>query len=172
MRNFKVRDLKLAELKYYDEEHNGIEVMEPLSYVVLLRMGNSYVNFFKPEEIYPVFERTPYANVSVKDGEEFGTKVRLLTDEEDCVSGPCWLLDREDDSCDKRDVVSVLEVEDYVLNSYRYFKDRIAIANERLKNFEHPFLMWRIIKRDGDKALEIEKFFEDRKKSSVKVKCK
>ena len=94
--------------------------------------------------------------------EYFGTKVVQLTDE--ASTGPCWLIRDNADFKDKLDdQVTVEELEEYVLASPYYFKDRLEIAKARLRNFERPFTMTKIIRKDKEAYEEYIKFFDSRK---------
>ena len=129
-RNEKVNlsNLKLAVLKYFSDEHNGVELTEPLSYVVLRKGKNQkYTNIFEIFDIYddiPVFERVPYSNTTY-DGEDFGSKLRIVQGEEYLSSGPCYILLQEDlSSYFGKDSINMLELEEFMVNSKYYFKDR------------------------------------------------
>ena len=161
MDKFNRESLKLAELKYYDHKHNGIEVSEPLSFVVLVQIGDRYFNALDPIEELPTFERVPGTTNSYDD-DYFGTKVRLITD--GCSTGPCWLISTEYDVKKKfaGEVVTKRELEDYVLWSPLFFKDRIDIAKDRLSKFEQPYRMATIIGRERHRIDEIQAFYRAR----------
>lgn len=161
IKNFRKDSLKLAELKYYDHKHNGIEVSEPLSYIVLVQIGDRYFNALDPIEELPTFERVPGTTNSYDD-DYFGTKVRLITD--GCSTGPCWLISTDYDIQKKfeGEEVSKRELEDYVLTSPLYFKDRIDIAKDRLSKFEQPYRMATIIGRERHRIEEIHAFYQER----------
>lgn len=158
---FSKESLRLAELKYYDHKHNGIEVSEPLSYIVLVKIGDRYFNALDPVEELPTFERVPGTTNSYGD-DYFGTKVRLLTD--GCSTGPCWLITNERNLSREfyGDEVSKRQIEDYILMSPLFFKDRIDIAKERVKSFERPYRMASIISRDKHKLDDIHAFYKAR----------
>lgn len=158
---FSKESLRLAELKYYDHKHNGIEVSEPLSYIVLVKIGDRYFNALDPVEELPTFERVPGTTNSYGD-DYFGTKVKLVTD--GCSTGPCWLISTDYDIGKKfiGDVVTKRELEEYVLWSPLFFKDRTDIAKERIKSFERPYRMASIISRDKHKLDDIHAFYKAR----------
>ena len=162
IKNFRKDSLKLAELKYYDHKHNGIEVSDPLSYIVLVQVGDRYFNALDPIEELPTFERVHGTTNSYGD-DYFGTKVRLLTD--GCSTGPCWLITNERDLSREfyGDEVSKRQIEDYILLSPLFFKDRIDIARERLSRFEQPYKMASIIGREKHKLDEIHAFYDARR---------
>ena len=39
----KVKDLTVADVRYFDQAHNGLEYTEPVSRVVLLNRGDTYI---------------------------------------------------------------------------------------------------------------------------------
>lgn len=164
----KVKNIFFAELKYFSNEHQGVEVMDPLSCVMVAKVGEDYVNLLKMEERYPTFDRIPYSNDY--QFEDFGTKLRLLT--ETVETGPCWVLcEKPDDfSFDEQENVSLSELEDYVLKTPTFFKERMAIAAERMNRYIHPFFMYRVMKKDIKKHQEMQKFFDSRMKQSKKIK--
>ena len=157
---FNKKNLHLAELKYFDMQHNGVEVSDEVSFVILYGREGYFCNALDQIQELPTFERVPGTTNSYGD-DYFGTKIRQLTDE--CSTGPCWLLCEKDIQKDfPDDVVSLRELEDYVLASPLFFRDRLDVARERLLNFEQPFRMTRIIRADKPREKEIEGFFRER----------
>ena len=57
--------IKLAELKYFDEKHNGVEFTEPQSLGILFFVKGRYVNLFEPGECYPVFKRNRFYDLGI-----------------------------------------------------------------------------------------------------------
>ena len=169
---FKRDKLHLAELKYFDMQNNGIELSEPASYVVVYEYADGrFLNALEPLEELPTFERRPWTTNIYSGQEYFGTKIKVLTDE--FSTGPCWLLcDEKFRRCLPGQEVSLLEVEDYVLDSPLYFKDRLDIAKRRLRSFEQPFKMARIVRSDKQNDGKVEEFFRirnnDRKREYIK----
>lgn len=87
--NINTKDLKIAEVRYFDTKHNGVVVPSFDTYAFLLKVGENYVNIIKPEKDYPVYERVPYGNTT-KEGWEFGTKIQLVSGE--CRDGLCYIV--------------------------------------------------------------------------------
>lgn len=160
---FSTSDLYLAEVKYADKE-KGIEVMEPISYAFVYHKDNSFYNVITKEE-YPTYERVPYPNSTI----DYGTKVKLLNDIDN--TGECYLLTgikcRE---LFEKDKVQLETIEDYILNSSCYFKDRVDIAIKRLTDLKQPLKMIRIIRNETNKKDEIDEYFRERERSRQKVK--
>lgn len=162
---FNTSDLYLAEVKYADKE-KGIEVMEPISYAFVYHQDNSFYNVITKEE-HPTYERVPYPNRTI-DGEDYGTKVKLLNDID--ITGECYLLISNCKDLFKEDKVSKDTIDEYMLNSTYYFKDRVGIAINRLTELKQPFKMIRIIKNEYSKKEEIDEYFKERERSRQKVK--
>ncbi len=163
---FSTSDLYLAEVKYADKE-KGIEVMEPISYAFVYHKDNSFYNVITKEE-YPTYERVPYPNRTM-DGEDYGTKVKLLNGV--AATGECYLLTSI--NCRelfKEDKAYLETIEDYILNSSYYFKDRVDIAIKRLVDLKQPFKMIRIIRDEYSKKDEIDEYFRVREITRQKVK--
>lgn len=117
--------IKLAKIRYFDVEHNGAEVTDFDAYAILYLAGEKYVNLFDFSEEFPVFERSPYPNVT-KAGHEYGNKIIQLQGE--LTDGPCYIFERTDiSSYFPNKNVSLNEIESYVLRSPYFFPDRISI---------------------------------------------
>lgn len=152
----KTKDLSLATLKYY-EEGCGVEVSDNFSYAFLVKVNGVYINPFSQLELYPVFERVPYSNTTL-DGEEFGSKLRLLNDID--VTGPCYIIVGTN-MFDKEEI-SIEELENFILKSSNFFRDRFYIAKDRLTKFKQPLKMMSIMKKDVLKLDDIDEYFGDR----------
>ena len=83
------KDLRIAEVRYFDTEHNGVEIPPLTAYAFLLKVGEEYINIINPGKDYPVYERVPYSNTT-REGWEFGTKIILATGE--CQDGLCYVV--------------------------------------------------------------------------------
>jgi hypothetical protein len=154
--------LHLAEVKYFDIKHNGIELTDPAAVAIIYGEDGQYINPLCHYEEFPTFKRSCVPNYNGSTNEYFGSKVVQLTEE--CSTGPCWLIRDNNDFKDKLDEqVTLEELEEYVLASPYYFKDRLDIAKARLRKFERPFAMTRIIRRDKESYEEYLKFFDSRK---------
>ena len=167
---FNKKNLHLAELKYFDMQHNGIEVTNDASFAIVYGREGYFCNALDQIQELPTFERVHGTTNSYGD-EYFGTKVRQLTDE--CSEGPCWLLsDRSIQDRFPGDIVTLRELEDFVLDSPLFFRERMDIAKERLLSFEQPFRMARIIRADKPKEKAVDEFFttrfNDRKREYIK----
>lgn len=166
---FSIDVLNLAELRYFDEEHNGIELSKSQSLGILVPFGDRYFNLFNPGEEYPVFARSKFYSSSDSFGVDFGTKMKHVSGE--CSSGPCWVLIEEDfRRIFGKDFVYYEELEDYVLHSLDFFKDRELIARKRISDLDRPVKMMSIISKDKKDIAKMNDFFEQRGHAVQKVK--
>lgn len=152
----KTDDLYFATIKYYEKD-KGVEVVENFAYAFLIKMDNMYINPFSPLDLFPVFDRVPYPNYTLS-GEEFGSKLRLLNTID--RSGPCFIVVGE--KLFDKEEVNYEELEEYVINSKLFFKDRLPIAKERMKKFKSPLKMCEIILSDEKKLDNYESYFSER----------
>lgn len=163
---FNTSNLYLAEVKYADKE-KGIELMDAISYAFIYHKDNSFYNVITKEE-YPTYIRVPYPNRTI-DGEDYGSKVSLLNDIN--TTGECYLLTNINGRVlFNEEEIDLLSIENYILDSSYYFKDRVGIAINRLVDLKEPFKMIRIIKNEYSKKEEIDEYFREREKSRQKVK--
>ena len=168
---YDTNSMRLAELKYYSKEDNGVEVSLPLSLGVFMLLGGQWFNIFDISDDSVIFERVKYCGNVTSDGFEYGSKLKAVSDEEKNVSGPCWILNDEPFS---RNIGKVMvtgeEIEDYILSSNDYFKDRSEIARQRLHSWSEPARMINIIRRDKKAKVEMNDFFAERGHAIQKVK--
>ncbi len=131
------KKLKLAKLKYFDEERNGAEVSDINAYAFLAEVDGKYVNFFEPfsDEELLVFKRSIYPNVTM-DGEEYGNK--LIQVSGTARDGKCFIIENVDVSkLLGKSEISDEELSDYICRSSMFFIDRV----ELLKRKKHGSLM-------------------------------
>ena len=127
----KVKDIKVADVRYFDGEHNGLEFTEPLSRVVLLNRGDTYINLLNPGEFAPIYKRIPNTTNAYSTEDYFGTKIEHVSGME--RTGEAWLLTDGDFRCIfSGDEVTIKEIEDYVLRSSYYFHNRAELIDRRL----------------------------------------
>lgn len=168
---YDTNSMRLAELKYYSKEDNGVEVSSPLSLGVFMLLGGQWFNIFDVSDDSVIFERVKYCGNVTSDGFEYGSKLKAVSDGEKSVSGPCWILS---DNAFSKDIGKVMvtgeEIEDYILSSSEYFKDRSEIARQRLHSWSDPTRMFNIIKRDKKDKIKMDEFFAERGHAIQKVK--
>lgn len=165
------KKLKLAKLKYFDEERNGAEVSDINAYAFLANVDGKYVNFFEPfsEEELLVFKRSIYPNVTM-DGEYYGNK--LIQVSGDARDGKCFIIENVDVSkLLGKSIISDEELSDYVCSSSMFFIDRAELL-KRKKNrtlIRKSFINKRIAE-DLQLMDEVDEYFDSRLKT--KKLCK
>lgn len=176
MEKINVKDLKLAELRCF--ENDNIKLTNPFGYGILLKINEgSYVNILNIGERYPIFERKQVLDFTSKDefriknvGEYNGNVLQLLANKDQLKDGACWLI-KNGSFSSLGEQVTIEQIEDYVLNSDLFFKDRMDIAQDRLKKFKSPFKMLGIIEKDRSELSAVNHYFE-KYEDSNKVKRK
>ena len=128
----KTKDLKLARVKYFDSEHNGVELtpIEAYAFIQWSDEDQRFVNLFDDEENLPVYARSLYPNVA-PNGEEYGN--RLINVYGPVENGPCFVIEPVDVSklLDMK-AITWEGLKEYVLHSDKFFVDRIPlIENEK-----------------------------------------
>ena len=68
------------------------------------------------------------------------------------------------------DYADICGIENYILNSSYFFKDRVDIAINRLVDLKQPFKMIGIIKRETARKEEINAYLKNSIKNRQKVK--
>ena len=132
-----IKECFVAELKMY-EKGRGVEVSNPMSLDVIYKdeEGN-YRNVFNPDESYTTLSRVKHLQnyYYTESGEEiaFGSKMKLLSEKEE--TGPCWVLTGTSFQNVKRE-----DLENMIINSSDYFKDRANIIMRRFGRFNLSIL--------------------------------
>ena len=160
------KNLRLGKVKYFDVEHNGVEVNDIDAYVFLYNINGHYVNIFNIcEEEYPVFERVPYTNATL-DGEDFGTKLMQVAGDS-TKSGPCYILEKETGK-DIFDCYSVTmnTIQDYMFSSPKFFVDRYDILTKNVDNHTRRLNYYVLLKDEKDLA-NLEEYFASHEPQKV-----
>lgn len=169
----KTNKLHLAELRYFDKAHNGVELTEPLGYGIIREFGHEGEESYEEVcsgmmgEKFPILKRVPYANYTA-DGNAFGTKLQLVSDSID--TGLCWVIDNSN----MEKALGIDEVDDdilknYVLLSKRFFYNRVYQAQDEIDKNNRTLLMKRVIMRDKPSHYKVEQFLAERKEQKQKV---
>ena len=152
----------VAELKYTDG--NKVEMGEAPSYVVVEKQvdrfedGLTYTRFVNiiTNEEYPAFSRSnKYGQYYYDaDGEEHQVGCKLIQESTIMKKGPCFILTRE-----RMENIPVQDIENMIIYSSRYFKDRARIMNRRGMRD-----MWsrRVLFEDSKKHEEMLGYFVER----------
>lgn len=169
----RVKDLKVADVRFFDKEHNGMEYTQPLSKVVLLNRGDTYINLLNPGEIAPIYRRVENTTNAYSTEDYFGTKIEHVCGEE--VTGEAWLLtDADFRAIFHTDYVDLKVVEDYVLRSCDYYHNRSELIEGRLKrgglNTREIMLMVNTKVEDEKRRAEMDAFFSERGVKKVYTK--
>lgn len=159
--------IRIANLRYF-VEGKGIELADSLGKVILVDInGNGkYINPFAVEEDYPVFKRALVPNVRREDGLVYGTMMHHVCN--DLVTGPCLVLTNESIyALTSKKELELSDVEDFVLKSPEFYKDRIKIISSRNAN---AFKYRKIIADDSIKLGQMWAFFRERESEKKKIK--
>lgn len=157
---YKKNDLYIAELKYL--EGKRVELDSLLSYVILEKKGNLYYNVFDMTEAYPVFERSRCYSNCTSDGIEFGTMLNYKYGS--LEDGPCWIVNSKFPL--ENDEFSRTDLEDFIINDERFFKDRRDIAPSRIKN---PLRLLKLLQRDDKDYENMNYYLQSKEVSKVKT---
>lgn len=168
---FNTRDLKVAAIRHFDVEHNGLEYTDPLGYKILLKRGDTYINVLNIGEIAPIYTRVPYTTNKHRfqgdalEDSYFGTKIDLVAGVEQ--EGEAWLLTHKDLAFEMgKSEVSLRDVEAYVLASSDFYPDRTSIVQDRLENEKLSFsdrrTLVKIMNRDWESNNKMQEFFAER----------
>lgn len=161
----KVKDLTVADVRYFDKAHNGMEYTQPLSRVVLLNRGDTYINLLNPGEIAPIYRRVPNTTNPLGTEDYFGTKIEHVCGEE--VTGEAWLLADVDFSrIFHSEYVDIKDIEDYVLRTCDYYHNRADLIESRLQrgglSTRDIMLLVDTKVKDSHSKEEMDRFFAER----------
>ena len=149
-------DFYLADLKKFDVEANGFEFDSSISKGFFVRVGDKFINPFDPFDERSVYARSNcYGEYSESD--QFGTKLVLANGSG--YDEYAWILSTEVIFADLQ------EIENFILYSNKFFKDRINIASKRLvdsNDLHEKYRMYRILEKDS-------MYLDEKKKSSKKL---
>ena len=165
---FKRDKIYIAGVRYFDKEHNGIELGDNLTYVIVAKKGRGkkavYYNVFDNTETYPVFKRSKYYSNYTKNGEAYGTKMVLRSGK--ATSGPCWILEEKlsEDKFDEE--ITINELEELMIESDKYFKDRKNLIYKRVK--KNPIKMLKKISQDKLAEEDMNYYFLQRQVQKIK----
>ena len=124
---FKTKELSVAEIRLFNEERKSSIIPEKRSYTILFNKDGKYMNLCNPLLNYPVYDRVPYSN-NLSDGEDYGTMITLVSGE--IKDGPCYILDVDMQKVLARDTISYEDIISFVLQTSKFFPDRISIIEQ------------------------------------------
>lgn len=162
------KNLKIADVRYYDSEHNGLELTCPISKVVLYNRGDTYVNLLNPIDFTLVCKRVP--GPTSWEGERLETRIVPLAGQ--VVTGEAWLVtDFDFGNYFGSDTVDLEDVENFVLHSSYFYKDRLAIVQRKLSQGRISWGLRRdlmeVLASDMEEHEAMKEFFEERKPQKV-----
>ncbi len=168
-------ELILADLRIYDIGY-GVEVDLDMPKVLLKQIDGVFCNVFNENESYPLLKRLPYSNTS-KDGDTYGNKLQVVGEKLESKEGLCAVESIEDFfKDDDKKIMSIEELEEMVINSELFFKDRAEILYRRASEITSSRKARKIMKkveRDYDKLLHYQEQYnrlsEDYTKVVVKI---
>ena len=171
MNNFKIntKDLKLAQLRYYETKYNGTEILPISCYAFLLSVNGQYRNILNPMEELPVYGRVPYSNTTIS-GEDYGNKIILLSGEE--KDGLCYVLENTDvkKMFSDKEVISFKTLKKCVCASKEFFIDRVSILKKERKLIPDSSFYHMVMQKDLEKIEELKKLFEEKESHKKFVK--
>ena len=134
--------LKLAQIRYFDMESKASKLPEENAYVFLIEVDGKYVNVLDSTQELPVFARSPYSNITM-DGVEFGNQIYLVNGE--LKDGPCFIIENINLKHEfKKDKILIKELENYIINSDKFFIDRIKILEKQKKKIKKNLIKQKI----------------------------
>lgn len=164
MRNTKlpVKDIKRAQVRYFQSDINACEIPEIGAYAYFLKIKDTYINILNPFEDCNIYERVPYPNFT-KDGEDFGSKIKLVNGTSS--DGICYILDSGDASFSNKPFISIEEFENIIINLDIFIPDRIKLIES--KSYVTSTMVKRLIK---DKKIynKFEKYLNSKEKENEK----
>ena len=149
----KTDNIKLVDLRVYRKEL-GVEVdyEMPKALVIYNTSDERYHNLFDQNETYPFMKRVPYTNTTV-DHISYGTK--LLVENPSLIEdiGICAIEcnDQFIEEIRKENYRDIKEIEDMVLSSELYFKDRVKIVENRINSGSKKRKLAKILHKDWEK---------------------
>lgn len=147
------RSLFMVDVRFYDI-NSGIEVEreELIAKAIVLKVNKDYFNAI-------IGERYPYIEGYGQRKDSYISFGRIKNKELMKEKGICYVKTNSSfmDELKRKEQISMRELEDKILNSNIYFKDRVYIAESRIKlnqrkiKFPNKIKMLRIINSDNYK---------------------
>lgn len=145
--------IKLVDLRVYRKEL-GVEVDDemPKALVYLNQYDGKYHNLLETSEEYPFMKRVPYSNTTT-DNISFGTKLLVENPSQIETVGICAIECKDPfiEEVRKEKYRDIKEIEDMILYSDLYFKDRVGIIKRRSNQKDKKRKLARILNRDWER---------------------
>lgn len=154
------KNLKLAQIRYFDTYHNGVEIPDIKAYTFLYKHGDHYINYLNPYEELPVYDRVPYTNTTM-DGFDFGTKIVLAQGE--CMDGACYVIENMGvDNIFGMDTITSDQLEEFVLKSNLFFVDRLRLlSNKKVVSLDSKY------SEDIEKTKKFKEYMRSSRKGAI-----
>lgn len=130
-KTFNKENLFVAELKYFDGLTRSFFGLEPRSFSVICVKDGEYVNVLNLEDNYSLYK---YSHFAAKYCSEQGDMPYLEHVSGEIETGPCYVVTGSLPVYTKDGQVGMETIENFVLNSSEFYKDRATIINKRLEN--------------------------------------
>ncbi len=144
--------LHLVDIRFYKKEY-GVELPneELTPKAIIYENNGEYANVITGEKL-PFLTKSPYTN-STKSGVSYGTKLFVKTPDMIEAEGICYveIENAMIDEIKKDSIIKYHNLEEKILYSKLYFKDRIRIIEERVDNGIQPRKMKKLAKIDWEK---------------------
>lgn len=160
MRDLKIESskLRLAQFRYYNLERQASEIPDDKAYTILAEINGTYINVLNPLETLPVYDRSSVYKNYTKDGmHEFGNKIFLVNGEEQ--DGPCFILELINMQNEfGKEIVTMKDIENYVLNSRMFFPDRLKLLEINRKQISSLYRK-KLLLEDTQKLNRFNEYF-------------
>ncbi len=158
----KTKDIRLGAIRKFIGK--GLEYKNDSEFVLLVKDKDKYLDLFSEEdtENFAVFKRLPYSNTTL-DGVSYGTKVFQVNNFKAVDGSSCVLLENVNfKEILEKDVISADELKNYALQSKYFIRQRKEYAISKLKQFQRPLEMLKVIINDTreEKRLDKEKVMQ------------
>ena len=132
-KDIETKRIRLGKVTYFDTKNNGSRVPEVDAYVLLIKLNGIYINPFNLADEMPIYDRVPYSNTT-RGGEDYGTKIVHVQGKEE--DGRCIVLDTvKGEELFGEGTIELDQLEEYVIQSNKFFIDRIDLLDKRTSSF-------------------------------------
>lgn len=146
------KTLHLVNIRFYDK-NRGIEVEDEdlVPKAIIFEKNQHYYNIITGEEL-PYLIKAPYTNCT-KTGVTYGNKYFVKNPDMIDDKGICYVetTDPFIEKIKEKDFITQKEIEEEILYSKLYFKDRIGIIEERVNEGIKPRKMKKLAHIDWEK---------------------
>lgn len=153
---FDTSKMKLAQVRYFNEEKQSTEIPTIQGYVFLININGNYVNIFNSTKSINVYDRLPYSNTTI-DGEDYGNKLVICSGE--VSEGICYVIEPFDIKLLLGEgKITYKQLEDVIINSNNFFVDRIHIIEDRKVFIKNRIKYKKILEKDRKSMAELDRY--------------